>query len=142
MDTIAAVAGSSTRRAAGGKRGSYRTHSVEEKRRIVEESLAGSASVSRVARRHDLNTNQLFTWRKQYAEGRLGLVAVASAPKLLAVRVEEPAGRKPEAVTAVVPHAAEAGWIEIECGGGYRVRLHGSVDRVAVATVLEVLGGR
>lgn len=139
MDTIAVVADAGTRRAGDRKRGSYRTRSLEEKRRIVEESLAGGASVSRVARRHDLNTNQLFTWRKQYAEGRLGPVAVASAPKLLEVRVEESAERQTRPATAA---AAEAGWIEIECAARYRVRLHGAVDRVALAAVLEVLSGR
>ena len=38
-----------------------RSWSVEDKRRIVEESLADGASIAEVARRHDLNANQLFT---------------------------------------------------------------------------------
>src|SRR6202035_3104333 len=46
--------------------------SVEEKRRIVEETLAAGASVARVARRHAVNANQVFYWRKKYREGRLG----------------------------------------------------------------------
>ena len=37
-----------------------------EKRRIVEESLEEGASIAEVARRHDLNANQLFTWRRQF----------------------------------------------------------------------------
>src|ERR1700739_491645 len=45
---------------------------VEEKRRIVEETLAAGASVARVARRHAVNANQVFYWRKMYREGRLG----------------------------------------------------------------------
>jgi transposase len=115
MDTIALGRGTGTRPAARGKRGSYRTHSVEEKRRIVEESLAAGASVSRVARRHDLNTNQLFTWRKRYAEGRLGPVGIANAPRLLAVQVgeAEPTERKTHLATTAAL-VAEAGWIEIE----------------------------
>ncbi len=46
--------------------------SVEEKRRIVEETLEVGASVARVARRHAVNANQVFYWRKKYREGRLG----------------------------------------------------------------------
>ncbi len=42
-----------------------RSWSVEEKRRIVDESLEIGASIAAVARRHDLNANQLFTWRRQ-----------------------------------------------------------------------------
>ena len=43
-----------------------RSWSVEEKRRIVGESLAAGASIAGVARRHDLNANQLFTWRRHF----------------------------------------------------------------------------
>src|SRR4030088_337391 len=46
--------------------------SVVEKRRIVEETLESGASVARVARRHAVNANQIFYWRKKYREGRLG----------------------------------------------------------------------
>ena len=43
-----------------------RSWSVAEKRRIVDESLVGGASIAEVARRHDLNANQLFTWRRHF----------------------------------------------------------------------------
>jgi transposase len=49
-----------------------RRWSVEEKLRIVEESYRPGASVSSVARCHDLNANQVFTWRRLAREGRLG----------------------------------------------------------------------
>ena len=49
-----------------------RRRSVEEKRRIVEETLEARASVARVARQHVVNANQVFYWRKKYREGRLG----------------------------------------------------------------------
>ena len=141
MDTIAVVADIGARAAARGKRGRYRIRDVEEKRRIVEESLTSGASVAKSARRHDMNANQLFNWRRQYAEGRLGPVGVANAPRLLAVRVEEPTEHENGCATAAVP-AAEIGWIEIRDAGRYQVRLHGAIDRAALATVLEVLSGR
>jgi transposase-like protein len=34
--------------------------------------LEAGASVARVARRHAVNANQVFYWRKKYREGRLG----------------------------------------------------------------------
>ena len=37
------------------------------KRRLVAETLEPGASVSVVARRHDVNANQLFGWRQQFA---------------------------------------------------------------------------
>lgn len=42
-----------------------RRWSDEEKARIVAESLEPMVSVSAVARRHGINPNQLFTWRRQ-----------------------------------------------------------------------------
>jgi transposase-like protein len=67
----------------GGKK---RRRSVEERGKIVEETLQPAASVSRVARRHDVNANQVFYWRKLYREGRLGSIG---ATKLLPVKVAE-----------------------------------------------------
>jgi hypothetical protein len=48
----------------GGRR-RRRVWSADGKRRIVAETLAPGASVSVVARRHDVNTNMLFTWRRE-----------------------------------------------------------------------------
>ena len=48
-----------------------RQYPLELKRRVVEETFAPGASVSIVARRHDLNANLVFEWRKQYRYGRL-----------------------------------------------------------------------
>src|SRR6266404_9394628 len=63
-----------------------RRRTVEEKRRIVEEILEAGASVARVARRHAVNANQVFYWRKKYREGRLGKGRSSS---LLPVEVSE-----------------------------------------------------
>jgi len=58
-----------------GPRGPYRRHTIEFKRVVVEQSLQPGASVSRLARLHDRNANQIFAWRKAYPEGRLGAAA-------------------------------------------------------------------
>jgi hypothetical protein len=46
-----------------------RQYSEALKRRMVAETLAPGASVSIVARRHDVNSNQLFRWRRQLLPG-------------------------------------------------------------------------
>ena len=62
-----------------------RRRTIKERREIVEETLLPDASVSRVARRHDVNANQVFYWRKLFREGRLG---ISMNPQLLPVKVE------------------------------------------------------
>lgn len=52
-----------------------RRWSATEKMRMVEESLEPGASVSLVARRHGVNPNQLFTWRRLAAHGALTAAA-------------------------------------------------------------------
>ena len=49
-----------------------RDWSVDDKLAIVAESFATRTSISDVARRHGLNRNQLFQWRAQFREGKLG----------------------------------------------------------------------
>lgn len=44
--------------------------SIQEKLRIVQETLSDE-SVVVVARRHGINANQLFAWRRQYQRGAL-----------------------------------------------------------------------
>ncbi|MBV8273256.1 MAG: transposase [Cupriavidus sp.] len=51
-----------------------RRRTPQEKVLIVRETFEAEATVSAVARRHQLNSSQLFTWRKQYQEGRLNAV--------------------------------------------------------------------
>ncbi|MFP3710213.1 transposase, partial [Paraburkholderia sp. SIMBA_009] len=48
-----------------------RRRTAQEKIGIVHETLEPGASVSAVARRHGVNANQVFAWRKQYQEGSL-----------------------------------------------------------------------
>lgn len=111
----------------------YRTNA--EKRRIVEEALAGEASVAEVARRNGVNANLLFNWRKRYRQGQLDQCREPTAVTLVPVRVT------PTPPKAEVP-AASASHIEIELPGEVRVRVHGRVDGEALAEVLTALGRR
>ena len=57
----------------GGRR-SRRSWSDEEKRRIVAEAVFPGASVADIARRHGVNANLVFNWRK-LARGSLSAAA-------------------------------------------------------------------
>jgi transposase len=52
-----------------------RRRSVEEKLAIVRETFDPGATVSGVARRHQVNANQVFGWRKLYHDGSLSAVS-------------------------------------------------------------------
>jgi transposase len=98
------------------------------KRQIVEETFAPGASASVVARRYDVNANQLFRWRRDWRDGLLG--EGAAEPRLVPVAVAEESS------------APGGGVIEIELGPGARVRVIGAVDATALRQVLEVLRPR
>lgn len=51
-----------------------RRWSTEEKVAIVQETYAPGMSVSMVARQHGVAPNQVFQWRRLYAEGALSAV--------------------------------------------------------------------
>ena len=113
-----------------------RRRSVEEKRRIVEETLEAGASVARVARRHAVNANQVFYWRKKYREGRQGRV---SSSNLLPVTISEIPTNQSGQVRGVAPRCT-SGTIEKQLPKG-QLRLTGSVEAEALRTVLECLLG-
>ena len=54
-----------TKRSSNGSKRRQWTRAL--KRRIVAETLEPGASVSIVARRHDVNANQVFKWRREMA---------------------------------------------------------------------------
>jgi transposase len=112
-----------------------RVRSAEEKRRIVAETYEAGASVSEVARRHDVNTNLLFTWRR--AMGVDPLARAGDATGFVPAVISAPA------VTAAPPLAkSPAGTMEIVLCGGDRVIVDRTVDAVALAGVIEVLSRR
>jgi transposase-like protein len=105
------------------------------KREIVEASFAAGSSVSVVARRYDVNANQVFGWRKLYRDGVLAL-ADPSGPALVPVTVTAAQGGD----TSPAPRAADT--IEIELRERYRVRVGSGIDGKALRRVLDVLERR
>lgn len=113
-----------------------RRRSAEERRLIVEETLGPGASVARVARKHGVNANQVFGWRKLYESGRLG--TPASGMTLLPVAMVEE-----QVLPRVIPEpviTAPSGSIHIEMPGRALIRLEGSVDAGMIRAVLKGLG--
>src|SRR5215208_2610715 len=96
-----------------------RYRSKQERRQIVEQTLQPGASVAVIARRHDVNANQVFHWRKLYGEGRLDVEPAAT--QLVPVRIAEVLSSEH------APAKLRSGVIMVEIGRA-RIRIEGSVD--------------
>src|SRR5216683_365383 len=111
-----------------------RLWSDDEKRQIVAETLAPGASVSIVARRHDLNANMLFTWRRQ-----IGTSALLPAGDAVTFA---PAAITNETAPTVSPESLLAGRMEVVFADGDRIIMGKDVDAAALARVVKVLSRR
>ena len=139
------------------ERSRRRRWTAEEKRRIVEETRAPGSSVSVVARRHDINANLLFKWKRLAAAGApgrpllegpefvpIGVVGRADdgGPALLARMPDAGDGDRQSGVAELrrsAGHESRTGTIEIDLPDGARVRVDASVDGRALARVLGAL---
>jgi transposase len=103
-----------------------RQYSEVLKRQMVAETQVPGASVSIVARRHAVNSNQLFRWRRQLLPKAVvesgAMVPVAIAP-------EDGQPRRTD----------REGVIEIAFGCGARVRLRGEIRSETLRQVIELL---
>ena len=116
------------------RRGAYRHHPLALKRSIVAETLQPGASVARIARKHGINANQVFLWRKAYREGLLpesgsALLPVTVTPSMAADRLPTPSC------------PADTGCLTIDCGQ-IRVRIEGRPDPETLRLVLAELQQR
>ena len=151
----------------GAVRRSRRSWSRDEKRRIVDETFRPGASVADVARRHGVNANLVFNWRKaSWATGGpsastepstvapvrgddaadfvpIGMFARAEdeEPAVIArASPQPPASASSRGTAARCPAMAErVGVIEIELVDGTRLRVDGFVNQRALRRVLGVL---
>ena len=96
------------------------------KRQMVAETQVPGASVSIVARRHDVNSNQLFRWRRQLLP-KAAVESGAMVPVETAADGDRP--RRPD----------RDGVIEIVFGCGARVRLRSEVSSETLRQVIELL---
>jgi len=121
-------------------------HSIEKKRRIVEETFRPHTSVARVAQAHGVNANQVFYWRKQYQQGLLGPTPPKAA--LLSVQIADPVPLEPlptavekHEVRRAVPPRAEAtptGTIHLELAKA-KLCIESVADLACLRTILDCL---
>jgi transposase len=119
--------------------GGRRHWSVDDKARIIAETLEPNAIISEVARRYGLRPQQVFAWRRE-------------ARKQAASAQQESAAFVPAVVTAVPPEPApkrparprkrkaarDAGVIELEIDG-IAMRVGRGADTMTVAAVIRAL---
>jgi transposase len=129
-----------------GRRTGPRTrHTIEEKLRIVEETRARGASVAMVARRHNVNPNQVFAWRQLYRRGLLNARAAKSDAKMLPVKVSTPTVLPTERATPVTPSQSPSEpkqasrLIEIRLSNGHIIVVRRRVDAEALSRVIDLL---
>ena len=97
--------------------------SIEEKVRIVRETLQSHESVAVIARRHGVNANQVFAWRRHYQRDQLG--ARPPEPVILPVHVAQPLPVHTQRSQAVEASQSPRGGprIEIELAEGPKVKI-------------------
>ena len=104
-----------------------RRWSLEDKARIVAESLDPATTSSAVARRYGLHASQLFVWRQQLQRSASSVETVRG-PGFVPVLLAEDSA----------PPAEAAGRMEIALGPAV-VRVGNDVDGPALRRVLEVV---
>jgi transposase len=138
----------------GGK--DYRRWTEAHKRQIVEESFSPGASVSIVARRHDVNANQVFKWRLLYQRGELGepvqaidgFLPVGMIGHDGVLQPVKPAPPKPLPVIPSVPSTSSAPAssgippvITLSLRKGAQVRMEGELRLPVLRCVLKTVLG-
>lgn len=124
MDTSIAEAAKHTRSRSG-----KRMRTLEEKRRIVEETFRGEESVAAIARRYEVNANLVFSWRRLYQKGLLEGAASSAAlvPVKIGAVVAGRRGQKRRAVAVSGARQVSGEYVEIDLGAGKSMRVHGKL---------------
>ena len=115
--------------------GRRRRWSVEEKARIVAESLEPGASVSEVARRRQICPQQLFGWRRQL---RLNTAGSSAKPDERSQPSFVPLLSEPAVAVTVATSAPSSAAIEITLAGA-AVRVRPGVDDELLTAVLRAV---
>jgi transposase len=95
---------------------------------------------------------QVFKWRRLAELGVIGIPSTSELPSFVGVEITKEPAPVPVPVATSVPAEIESvprrrrrrksGLIEIELGGGRRIRVDRDVDAAALDRVLEVLSRR
>jgi transposase len=112
-----------------------RRWSIDDRARILEETLAPGAVVSAVARRHGLRPQQVFTWRRE-ARQRLEAEAPPAFVPAVVVVSDPASAREPKPQPKRRGRRRGAAAVELEASG-VTVRIG---DGASPATIAAVIG--
>ncbi len=122
-----------------------RSFSAAFKMNIAQLALAGELSVSIIARRYDINTNQVFRWSREFrqqqvpwAKQALQLPSPGSEPKLLPVKIQDLFCPTPEVRAPVAASVAESSSLTLSFGSGTQLCIS-QLTPDLLRTVLESL---
>lgn len=112
----------------------------ERKIAIVVESLEPGVNVSELARRHEINPQQLFGWRRRFRADAEALIAARSTvPACFApILVEAPAVSAGGPVAPATSAGVDDTSIEVAIGSA-TVRIRGAADLKTLALVFKAL---
>ena len=136
----------------GTERATRHVRTLDEKLAILREAAEPGASVAAVARKHGLNANLLFGWRRLHRSGLLEGQRHAKSVPLLPVKITTPtltptdpkSGRvvRRSGSRATVPDSTAESCVELVLSEGVRVRLYGQAQRLVLDRILEQLASR
>jgi transposase len=112
-----------------------RRFSDAQKQQILKETLEPGVTVTAVAKRHGVNTGQIYTWRRQALAGAIG----GFIPVTVDHEAEGAAG-SPSVPEPVAVDGRER--IEIELPNGVRLRVGSDIDGAALRRIILALEGR
>jgi len=119
--------------------GGRRHWSMDDKARIIAETLEPNAIVSEVARRYGLRPQQVFAWRREARKQAASVQQESAAfvPAVVTAGPPEPAAKRP-ARPRKRKAARDAGVIELEIDG-IAMRVGRGADAKTVAAVIRAL---
>jgi transposase len=125
-----------------GRRGGPRRRWPEAtKRKIVEQTFEPGASVAIVARRHELNANVVFAWRRLYRAGEFGKPTEGGA-ELIPVKVIAPAPGPKRVADRSGASPSQVDSIEVRLAEGAQVRFSGALAREALREIIAAVFAR
>ena len=107
---------------------------MEDKRKIVLESLSPDTSIAAVARAHGINANLLHSWRWLYRRGELGKTEKTTS--FIPIKISPKTQPVPK--TSETHQQNQEAHLEIIIGDA-RVLVHGAVSLEVLSNVLKVL---
>ena len=136
----------------GSERATRRVRTLDEKLAILREAAQPGASIAAVARKHGMNANLLFGWRRLHRSGLLEGRRHGKSVPLLPVKITTPtltpsdpkSGRlvRRRRGRAPLPDSTAESCVELVLSEGVRVRLYGQAQRAVLDRILEQLASR